>query len=93
MSTKFQHHGFRILCAFFFLGATILGPGYSFDHMGAQSIRSRFWLGVCSTAALVILVPVVIRGSVWQRVVAVIVGFMAGIGLYESMAYLYMKGH
>jgi hypothetical protein len=84
-------HGVRLATALVLLFATSFGPSYGFDHLGAQSIRSRFWLGVCTGPAFVILVPVVFNGRVWQKVAATILGIICGWAFFVAVSYLQLK--
>lgn len=84
-------YGVRLVIAFLLLFATSFGPSYGFDHLGAQSIRSRFWLGICSGLACVVLAPVVLYGRVWQKVVAMILGIICGWAFYIAVSYLHLK--
>ena len=59
-----------------------------FDHLGAISIYSRFWLGVCSAIGVVVVVPVLVSAKAWQRLLAFLLGILPVLGLYESFNYL-----
>ena len=87
-----EQHGIRVCLAIFFLIAPAFGPSYGFDHLGATSIWSRFWLGVWSAAALVVLAPVIVWGRVWLRVIAALLAILSAFGLFEAFRYLSFKG-
>lgn len=85
------HHGVRLATALFLVFAANCGPSYGFDHLGAQSIRSRFWLGICTGLAFVVLVPVVLYGRVWQKVAATVLGIICGWAFCIAISYLHLK--
>jgi hypothetical protein len=69
------------------------GNHYGDWSTARHKVWSRFFLDVLSVTSLVILVPVIIGGRPWQRVIACVLAVFPALSLYESLAYLHIKAH
>src|SRR5215207_11246579 len=83
--------GARLAIGFVLMALGVLSCPMDFDHMGELSIRRRFWLGVFSAGAIVILVPVFWRGRTWQRLLAGFLILLPLLNLFEALTYLWIK--